>query len=193
LSDDAQTRAAFLPALRKDRNDVLSLTAALGALHARGLHIDWTAFFNMGRDPAFAGPSAPFRPRRVDLPTYAFQRERFWLDAPKAQRADVASAGLASADHPLLGAAVALADSDGFSSPVACRWPTIPGSRTMRSSARFCCPARRSSSLRSLPPTTSGSTGSKSSRWKRPWRCLPRGLFSCSSRSALRTKPAAGR
>jgi hypothetical protein len=102
LSDEAQTRAAFLPALRKDRPEVHALTAALGALHARGLPLDWTAFF------------APLRARRVDLPTYAFQRKRFWLDAPKAQGADVTSAGLSSADHPLLGAAVALADSDGF-------------------------------------------------------------------------------
>src|SRR5207244_5913220 len=43
-----------------------------------------------------------------------FHRQRSWLDAPRATTADVASAGLTAADHPLLGAAVALADSDGF-------------------------------------------------------------------------------
>ncbi|AUX43617.1 acyl transferase [Sorangium cellulosum] len=102
LPEDAADLAAFLPALRKDRHDLDALLAALAGLHTRGLALDWPAFF------------LPAQPRPVDLPTYAFQRERFWLDAPKARRADVTSAGLTSADHPLLGAAVPLADSDGF-------------------------------------------------------------------------------
>ncbi|WP_394831087.1 SDR family NAD(P)-dependent oxidoreductase [Pendulispora rubella] len=102
LSDEAQARSAFLPALRKDRDDVEALCSSLGALHTRGLHLDWRAFF------------APFRPQCVSLPTYAFQRHRFWLEAPSSPRADVASAGQASAEHPLLVAAVPLADSDGF-------------------------------------------------------------------------------
>ncbi|AUX43618.1 uncharacterized protein SOCE26_050680 [Sorangium cellulosum] len=102
LPEDAAEQAAFLPALRKDRDDLDALLAALAGLHTRGLALDWPAFF------------LPAQPRPVDLPTYAFQRERFWLDAPKARRADVTSAGLTSADHPLLGAAVTLADSDGF-------------------------------------------------------------------------------
>ncbi|WP_437835908.1 type I polyketide synthase [Sorangium sp. So ce1153] len=102
LSDDAHARVAFLPTLRKDRDDADSLTGATGALYTRGIAVDWAAFF------------APFAPRRVALPTYAFQRERFWLEAPRAQPADVASAGLSPAKHPLLGAAVALADTDGL-------------------------------------------------------------------------------
>ncbi|MEV0186890.1 polyketide synthase dehydratase domain-containing protein, partial [Streptomyces sp. NPDC050625] len=62
-----------------------------------GISPDWHALF----------PSA----RRVDLPTYAFQRERYWLDVPQAS-GDVRAAGLGAADHPLLGAAIATADSD---------------------------------------------------------------------------------
>ncbi len=102
LSEGARGRAAFLPALRKDRPEPDVLTSALSSLHAHGQAVDWTAFF------------APAHPRRVQLPTYAFQRERFWLDAPRSRSDDVASAGLSSADHPLLGAVVPLADSDGF-------------------------------------------------------------------------------
>ncbi|MFF0580211.1 polyketide synthase dehydratase domain-containing protein, partial [Streptosporangium saharense] len=57
---------------------------------------------------AFAGrPTA----RHVDLPPYPFQRARHWLDARHG--ADLGSAGLASAGHPLLGATVRLADRDG--------------------------------------------------------------------------------
>ncbi|MBI0300842.1 SDR family NAD(P)-dependent oxidoreductase, partial [Streptomyces sp. PRKS01-29] len=77
-----------------------SLLEALAQLHVRGRSVDWAALLT------------PARPRTVELPTYAFQRERYWLESA-ATSADVASAGLGSAEHPLLGAAVTLPDSDG--------------------------------------------------------------------------------
>ncbi|MYR44443.1 type I polyketide synthase, partial [Streptomyces sp. SID5910] len=58
----------------------------------------------------FAGSGA----RRVDLPTYAFQHEHFWLKTPASRVGDVAAVGLGSADHPLLGAVVSLADDYGL-------------------------------------------------------------------------------
>ncbi|MDB4966359.1 MAG: uncharacterized protein JWN44_2048, partial [Myxococcales bacterium] len=69
LSTDS---ARFLPALRKDRPELATLMAAVGELHARGHVVDWTTLFG------------PWGGRLVALPTYAFQRERFWLDAPAA-------------------------------------------------------------------------------------------------------------
>ncbi|MEE4590641.1 SDR family NAD(P)-dependent oxidoreductase [Streptomyces sp. DSM 41524] len=93
--------AAFVPLLRKDRGEAESLLAGVGRVHAHGGTVDW--------EKVFAGRGA----RRVELPTYAFQRQRYWLDAP-ATVGDVASAGLGAAGHPLLGAAVELADSDGL-------------------------------------------------------------------------------
>ncbi|WP_460371020.1 polyketide synthase dehydratase domain-containing protein, partial [Actinocorallia lasiicapitis] len=46
------------------------------------------------------------------LPTYAFERKRYWMDA--RSDADVATAGLDRAEHPLLGAIVRLAGADGI-------------------------------------------------------------------------------
>jgi acyl transferase domain-containing protein len=57
-------------------------------LFTSGVELDWTRFF-------------PFA-RRVALPTYPFDRRRFWIDA--AATGDVTGAGLTSAEHPLLGA-----------------------------------------------------------------------------------------
>ncbi|WP_372455108.1 type I polyketide synthase [Streptomyces buecherae] len=75
------------------------LPAALAALHAHHLTVDWSAAFPGG---------AP----TVELPTYAFRRRRYWLDdGPKV--ADVTAAGLTPADHPLLDATVELPDEGG--------------------------------------------------------------------------------
>ncbi|MEU5539869.1 type I polyketide synthase, partial [Streptomyces sp. NPDC020362] len=88
LDDDADI--VTVPALRTGRPEPQALTLALGQLHAHGVSPDWQALF----------PGA----QRVDLPTYAFQRERHWLEGTAAL--DVSSAGLDSSGHALLGAVV---------------------------------------------------------------------------------------
>ena len=49
--------------------------------------------------------------RRIDLPTYAFEHKRYWLD-PTPGFVDASSLGVTAAEHPLLGAVVEQADSD---------------------------------------------------------------------------------
>ncbi|MEU8878301.1 SDR family NAD(P)-dependent oxidoreductase, partial [Streptomyces javensis] len=93
--------AELLPAMRKGRPEAEAVTGALARLYVRGPVPDWEAFF--------AGTGA----RKVALPTYAFQRGRYWVDA-QLSLDEVASAGLGSADHPLLGAAVELPDADAY-------------------------------------------------------------------------------
>ncbi|MFB7266698.1 type I polyketide synthase, partial [Streptomyces nojiriensis] len=103
LAQDCVTQdAVFVPALRKGRPEAESLVTALARAHAHGIRVDWQAFF-----------SAADAQRVDDLPTYAFQRQRYWIE-PGTRAGDVGAAGLDEAAHPLLGATVALADSEGF-------------------------------------------------------------------------------
>jgi polyene macrolide polyketide synthase len=90
---------SFAPTLRGDRGEAETLTGALASAHLGGAKLDWDAFF--------AGTAA----KRVALPTYPFQRERYWLE-PSSGSGGLAAAGQAPAGHPLLGAAVALAGGE---------------------------------------------------------------------------------
>ncbi len=67
LSDDGP--AAWLPSLRRNRRDGRVLAEAVGRAWARGVEIDWTAIDGRRRP-------------RLALPTYPFQRERHWIEAP---------------------------------------------------------------------------------------------------------------
>ncbi|MEA2373135.1 MAG: hypothetical protein QOH12_3529, partial [Solirubrobacteraceae bacterium] len=64
--------------------------------HCHGVEIDWHGLLDRNGS------------RVADLPTYAFQRERYWLE-PGRGVGDLAAAGQSSAGHPLLGAVVRLA------------------------------------------------------------------------------------
>ncbi|MBW5254363.1 SDR family NAD(P)-dependent oxidoreductase, partial [Streptomyces sp. P01-B04] len=92
---------AFVPSLRRSRPEVRELLAAVGRAHARGVTVAWDAFF--GLRGTGQGP---------DLPTYAFQHQRYWLDLATAP-GDLDAAGLEAVTHPLLSAAVATPDDGG--------------------------------------------------------------------------------
>ncbi len=100
-AEGAQRAPLFAAALRGARPEAPSLLAALARLYVGGVDVELGALF--ADRPA----------RRVQLPTYAFQRERYWLAAQTAAGGDVSAAGLSAAGHPLLGAALAMADGGG--------------------------------------------------------------------------------
>ncbi|MGC9382891.1 polyketide synthase dehydratase domain-containing protein, partial [Streptomyces sp. MH13] len=87
--------------LRRGEGGARRMVSSLAELWVKGVSVSW--------ESVFAGTGAGW----VELPTYAFQRERYWPDLPTAA-GDVAGAGLVSAEHPLLGAMVALPGSGGM-------------------------------------------------------------------------------
>ncbi|MEV5162917.1 SDR family NAD(P)-dependent oxidoreductase, partial [Streptomyces sp. NPDC053728] len=100
MGQDCVQDSTFAPALRKDRDEPKTLVTALAELYVRGSAVDWPAYF--------AGTGA----RRVDLPTYAFQHERYWPKNTWPQTGDVGGLGLRTGGHPMLAATVGLAHTD---------------------------------------------------------------------------------
>jgi polyketide synthase 12 len=94
----AEADVASVPLLRKDRPEPNSLMAGVAQAFVAGVGVDWRAML----------PGAAF----IELPTYAFERRRFWLSADEAA-VDAAGLGLTASEHALLGAVVELPSSGG--------------------------------------------------------------------------------
>ncbi|MDT0610817.1 type I polyketide synthase [Streptomyces lancefieldiae] len=99
LAEDGEP-ATVLPLLRTDRPEAEALITALSRLFVSGADVD------------LGGLLDGYGATAVPLPTYPFQRRRYWLDG-RGARDQVTAAGLAVPGHPLLGAAITLADGDG--------------------------------------------------------------------------------
>ncbi|WP_328947391.1 SDR family NAD(P)-dependent oxidoreductase (plasmid) [Streptomyces sp. NBC_00250] len=101
MAQECLTReAGFLaPLLRSGRPEADTVAAALTGAVLRGARPDWQSYF----------PGA----RRVDLPTYSFDHARYWLEGA-ATPGDAEGFGLAAVGHPLLSAAVRVADRDAY-------------------------------------------------------------------------------
>ncbi|WP_343240471.1 type I polyketide synthase [Streptomyces sp. SID14515] len=98
--DEAGVDAVALGTLRRGEGGWDRVVASVAEAWVHGVEVDWSSLV----------PAGP----RVDLPTYPFQRQRYWLDSAPMVATDVAGAGLNSPDHPFLTAGVELADSDGL-------------------------------------------------------------------------------
>ncbi|MGW3432547.1 type I polyketide synthase [Streptomyces melanosporofaciens] len=96
----AEARAVVVGTLRTDEGGPERFLTSAAELHVSGVGVDWRKVFESQGA------------RRVDLPTYAFQRQRYWLDSTAAF-GDVGSMGLNPVAHPLLSAAVSPAGGGG--------------------------------------------------------------------------------
>ncbi|WP_210583636.1 type I polyketide synthase [Streptomyces sp. GESEQ-35] len=103
IVDESDTGAVVTGSLRREEGGLRRLLASMAELFVRGVPVDWTGVL-----PAGAARSAG-----VDLPTYAFDHQHYWLRTAQAAT-DAASLGQSAADHPLLGAVVRLPQSDGL-------------------------------------------------------------------------------
>ncbi|MGW1995070.1 acyltransferase domain-containing protein [Embleya sp. NPDC001921] len=100
LEDAGRESPVVVGTLRRDQGGAQRLYTSLAELWVRGVSVDWGTAF------------AEHQPSRVDLPTYAFQRKRYWRETLADPAAGPASLGLSPVEHPLLGASVGSGDGD---------------------------------------------------------------------------------
>ncbi|MBV8292270.1 MAG: acyltransferase domain-containing protein, partial [Mycobacterium sp.] len=95
---DSSAEPIVIPTLGRDDGDIRRFLTSAAQAFVSGVGVDWRAVL----------PGAEF----VELPTYAFERRRFWLSGDGAAL-DAAGLGLGASEHALLGAVVELPDSGG--------------------------------------------------------------------------------
>ncbi|MFF8632003.1 type I polyketide synthase [Streptomyces werraensis] len=98
----ADSEALVTGSLRRDDGGLRRLLASMAELFVRGVSVDWAGVLPAGATSA-----------RLELPTYAFDHQHYWLHEVESAT-DAASLGQAAADHPLLGAVVRLPQTDGL-------------------------------------------------------------------------------
>ncbi|MFC8078565.1 SDR family NAD(P)-dependent oxidoreductase [Streptomyces sp. NPDC057307] len=96
-TDTTETPATVIGTLRRQQGTLTQLLTSAAHAHTTGTPINWTRFL-------------PETQQAVDLPTYPFQRESYWLKAPTRLQ-DATSLGQSGSEHALLGARIDLADT----------------------------------------------------------------------------------
>ncbi|WP_018502752.1 type I polyketide synthase [Parafrankia discariae] len=94
LEADGFDEPVVLGSLRRDHDDAEQLCRGLATAWVQGVDVDWAAL------------CGGWQPRKVELPTYAFQRTRYWPRPATGGGGDVTELGLTGTGHPLLGAVI---------------------------------------------------------------------------------------
>lgn len=98
----------WLPSLRNGHDDWRQILASIAGLYVAGGAFDWRAF------------DAPYDRRRADLPTYPFERERYWAGTPGTSAVRRSGGG-----HALLGRRLRSPALEGlvYESALGATWP----------------------------------------------------------------------
>ncbi|MBI4852598.1 MAG: SDR family NAD(P)-dependent oxidoreductase [Acidobacteria bacterium] len=88
-------KGAVVNSLKREQPQLETILLSLGAIHCSGVEVNWVNLLSG---------------KYVDIPTYPFQRQRYWLESDKEKITDISTIGLTSAQHPLLGATTQLAE-----------------------------------------------------------------------------------
>ncbi len=108
-------RCVWLPSLRPGQTDWNQMLRSLGRLYTLGVEVDWAGF------------DSDYARRRVALPTYPFERQRYWADAALLERGQSAGGPGANDVHPLLGRKIespAIAETI-FEAQLSARYPAF--------------------------------------------------------------------
>ncbi|WP_276316005.1 acyltransferase domain-containing protein, partial [Micromonospora aurantiaca] len=135
---DTADDVRYVATLRRSQSDVTTLTSAAGQLWAAGVAVDWAAYLGQ----------TGTRPRAVELPTYAFDRQRYWLEDPQPgsapERADAPSdeqfwAAVESGDLGVLGEDLAVGADEPSTAllPKLARWRRATQQRAVVDSWRY--------------------------------------------------------
>ncbi len=95
IRNNAKARGVVIHSLKREQPQIDTLFSSIGLAHCAGVKVNWTKILT----GAF-----------VELPTYPFQRQKYWLESEKEKSIDISLMGLELAKHPLLGAMTQLAD-----------------------------------------------------------------------------------
>ncbi|MBU3068121.1 SDR family NAD(P)-dependent oxidoreductase [Nocardia sp. NEAU-G5] len=97
--EESSEAVTVVGTLRRNEGDLTRLLTSAAQAWAHGLPVDWTSQF----------PGA----HRIPLPTYAFQRARYWMEDRGAGPSNLAAAGQRPVRHPLLSARIDNPDGQG--------------------------------------------------------------------------------
>ena len=101
-AEASAAQTTIVGSLRRDDGGSTRFLTSLSEAWVQGAEVDWDAV--LGTDAR----------AHVRLPTYPFDRHRYWLEQRTSGGADIAAAGLLATDHSLLRAAIALAGGDSW-------------------------------------------------------------------------------
>ncbi|NEQ95286.1 MAG: SDR family NAD(P)-dependent oxidoreductase [Cyanothece sp. SIO2G6] len=94
-----QGNQRWLPSLRPDHDDWQVMLQSLGQFWVQGATVDWSQVY------------APDTYQKVPLPTYPFQRQRYWVEAFNQPSSGSSMRAIAGKSHPLLGRQLSLPGS----------------------------------------------------------------------------------